>query len=71
MATPTKNPWRASIALSSDHAGINRELGRLQSDMYRTLAAVKDPRRVRDYLNIMRGASLQWLTYERAYSSEK
>jgi hypothetical protein len=61
MATPSKNPWRASIGMSSDHAGIARELDRLQVELYRVLSKLDDPRYVRDYIRIMIRESTLWL----------
>ena len=37
--------------MSSDHAGINRELGRLQREMSHALAHIDDARKVRLYLD--------------------
>lgn len=43
--------------MSSDHAGINRELGRLQREMSHALAHIDDARKVRLYLDYLRVAS--------------
>lgn len=57
----SENRWKAILGMSSDHAGIDRELSKFQASMYRTLARVKDPRQVRDWLHFMRSASKGWL----------
>jgi len=71
MATPSKNPWRASIGMSSDHAGINRELGRFQSELYHVLAQLKDSRHVRDYLRDMTSESRVWASFFASGHGEK
>lgn len=58
------NRWRAMIAMSSDHAGINKELERFEAVMLRTLANVEDARKVRDYLACLRDASIAWFAVE-------
>ncbi len=47
--------------MSSDHAGINQELGRLRAELYRALAQLDDPRDVRWYLDYMRMKSREML----------
>jgi len=51
------NRWKLILGLSSDHAGINRELGRLQREMSHALAHIDDARKVRLYLDYLRVAS--------------
>lgn len=46
--------------MSSDHAGINTELGLLRVELYRVLAQIEDPRRVRDYIEMLRWRSREW-----------
>jgi len=46
--------------MSSDHAGIDKELDRFEAVMMRTLAHIEDPRKVRDYLDCLRDASIAW-----------
>jgi len=60
MATTTDNRWRAAIGMSSDHAGIDRELAGLRNELYRVLAQVSDARAVRDYLKVLRRRSEAW-----------
>lgn len=47
--------------MTADHGGLAAELARLERAMYRVLATLNDPRKVRDYLARLRGASLSWL----------
>lgn len=58
--------FKTVIAMGSDHAGINRELDRLESAMYRTLAQLRDARQVRAWLHFMRSASAGWFTAYKA-----
>ena len=60
MATRVDRRWNAILGMSSDHAGIDRELGRLRAELYYALARIDDPRRVRDYIAALRIASLEW-----------
>ena len=66
MVNKDGSGFRAVIALSSDHAGISRELGRLEDAMYRTMAELRNLRQVRDYLRFMRSASAGWRTEYKA-----
>jgi hypothetical protein len=61
MATPRKNPWKAMIVFSSEHAGLFRPFALLEDDMLGTLAQLDDARQVRDYLTALREASDKWL----------
>jgi hypothetical protein len=61
MATTVKNPYKAMIAMSSDHAGLNQELGRLQKELYSVMALVRNARDVRDYIRYLHGQSGRWL----------
>lgn len=57
--------------MSSDHAGIDRELRGLQNELYRVLARVDDPRHVRGYIDALRRASFFWLVeYESTHAEE-
>ncbi len=49
------------LEMSSDHAGINQELGRLQVHVYRCLAEMHDPRDVRDFLQHLGRESTVWM----------
>ena len=60
MATLIYNRWKVILGMSSDHAGINGELGRLRTELYRVLAQVEDPRHVKHYLMALRRASREW-----------
>jgi hypothetical protein len=53
--------FKATIVLSSDHAGIAQQLRNLEREMYRVICRVDDPRKVRDYLAHVCLASMQWL----------
>ena len=55
---------KATIVLSSDHAGINRVLGHLEAEMLRVLANINDPRRARDFVTHLRVQALLWATRE-------
>lgn len=48
------------VTLSSDHAGIAQELKRLEREIYRVVACMRDPRAVRDYLQAIGQASYRW-----------
>jgi len=61
MATTLKNPYKAMIAMSSDHAGLNRELRRLQREIYSVMALVRNARDVRDYIRYLDEQSTRWL----------
>jgi len=61
MATTLKNPYRAMIAMSSDHAGLNRELRSLQTELYSVMALMRNARDVRDYVQYLRRQSTRWL----------
>ncbi len=61
MATRVDNRWKAILGMSSDHAGINQELGRFRNELYRALARIEDPRDVRDYLNCLEDYSRSWM----------
>ena len=54
------NRWKAIIGLSSDHAGINQELGWLKNELMRGLSRIDDARKVRDYLIHLRSESDAW-----------
>lgn len=58
------NRWKVTLGMSSDHAGINIELGFLRTEMYRVLARIDDPRRVRDYIERLRWRSREWFAIE-------
>lgn len=57
MAT---NLWKATVVLSSDHAGINRELGLLESELLHVLGRIEDPRKVRDFVDAVRTKAHVW-----------
>jgi hypothetical protein len=50
METRDGRTYKATIAMSSDHAGIARELDRLEAELYRALAMMPDARTVKLYL---------------------
>ena len=52
--------WKATVVLSSDHAGINAELDALEGTILHTLAQIEDPRKVRDYLRHLVFESGYW-----------
>jgi len=54
------NRWKATIVLSSDHAGINNELGSLENELLHSLAHIEDPRKVRDFLLHLRLEAALW-----------
>jgi len=53
--------FKMMVTMSSDHAGIARELKWLEREIYRVVARVDDPRKVRDYLRHLESASQAWL----------
>lgn len=53
--------FKMMVTLSSDHAGIARELGKLEREIYRVVARIEDARHVRDYLIRLQCASAAWL----------
>jgi hypothetical protein len=61
MATQTRNRFKATVVLSSDHAAIALELQKLERAIYHVLARVDNPRVLRDYLTALRTASCIWL----------
>ena len=54
------NRWRATIAMSSDHAGIGQELAWLERDILAALARIDDPRQVRAYIRWLEVSSFNW-----------
>lgn len=46
--------------LSSDHAGINAELGAFEAGLLEALARIDDPRRVRDFLMALQVEIRAW-----------
>lgn len=54
------NRWKATVVLSSDHAGIQAELGALETALLETLARIDDPRKVRDFLRAIRVEIRVW-----------
>jgi hypothetical protein len=54
------NRWKVMLALSSDHAGINVQLGKFQRALSRILARVDDPRQVRDLFRFVEQKSAEW-----------
>ena len=61
MSNRVDNRWKAVLGMSSDHAGIDRELRSLQSTLYRVLARTDDARHVRDYLRYLVNVSQEYL----------
>jgi hypothetical protein len=59
------------IGMSSDHAGINQELGRLRAELYHALAQLEDARDVRRYIDYMRIKSREMLDGYPFVRSEK
>lgn len=53
--------FKMMVTLSSDHAGVAKELKRLEREIYRVVARIEDPRHVRDYLVRLACASSLWL----------
>ena len=66
MPTSTERNWTAHLVISSDHAGLKRHFDQLGAEMYRALARLDEPKRVRDYVHFMRSASAGWLTAYKA-----
>lgn len=52
--------WKATVVLSSDHAGINRALGSLEAGLLRILCRIEDPRKVRDFLADIKQEMIAW-----------
>ena len=52
--------FKVMVNMSSDHAGIARELKQLEREIYRVVAHVDDPRKLRDYLQLLRSHSEIW-----------
>lgn len=52
--------FKVMVNMSSDHAGIAAELKRLEREIYRVVAHVDDPRKLRDYLQVMELRSKVW-----------
>jgi len=48
------------VNMSSDHAGIAAELKKLEREIYRVVAHLDDPRKLRDYLLELRLDSVSW-----------
>jgi hypothetical protein len=61
MATSGNREWKASIVISSEHVGLRPHFKLLESELYRALARIEDPRKVTDYLRWMIGASANWV----------
>lgn len=53
--------FKIMVTLSSDHAGIARQLGLLEREIYHVVARVEDARELRDYIAHVRLASMEWL----------
>jgi hypothetical protein len=71
MATRTVNRFSVMIALSSDHAGIGRELQALEREMYRVQARLEDSRAVARYIRYLCEESREWLQNWSKIESEK
>lgn len=54
------NRWKATIVLSSDHAGISAALGMLERILLEAVARIDDPRQVRDLMIHLRAAMTDW-----------
>lgn len=54
------NRFKVMINMSSDHAGIAAELNKLEREIYRVIAHIDDPRKLRDYLQVMELRSKVW-----------
>lgn len=52
--------WKAMVALSSDHAGVNAILEHLERTLLRGLARCRDARQARDFIQYVAGASEHW-----------
>ena len=52
--------FKVMVNMSSDHAGIAAELKKLEREIYRVIAHVDDPRKVRDYLQVLELRSKVW-----------
>lgn len=52
--------WTAHLVISSEHAGLKPYFKALEDEMYRVLARVDDPRKIREYLMYLRRASAGW-----------
>ena len=52
--------FKVMVNMSSDHAGIAAELKKLEREMYRVIAHVDDPRKLRDYIERLGAESQQW-----------
>jgi len=52
--------FRVMVNMSSDHAGIAAELKKLEREIYRVVAHLDEPRKLRDYLVYLRDKSTFW-----------
>lgn len=52
--------FKVIVNMSSDHTGIAAELDKLEREIYRVIAHVDDPRKLRDYLQVMALRSKAW-----------
>lgn len=60
MSTPAERNWTAHLVISSEHAGLQPFFKALEAEMYRALARIDDPRKVREYLEMLRSSSELW-----------
>lgn len=52
--------FKILVTMSSDHAGVARELQLFESTLRKILARIEDPRQVRDFLRDLAIASREW-----------
>jgi hypothetical protein len=61
MATSSNREWKASIVISSEHAGLRPAFKALENEIYRVLAHTDDPKAVREYLRYLVDVSEEYL----------
>lgn len=50
MSTSSDRPWRCTITIASEHAGLKPYFAALENSLYACLSEIDDPRQVRDFI---------------------
>lgn len=71
MDAGPERSWTAQIVIACEHAGLKQDFKHLESEIYRVLARVDDPREVRNYLKAMKHRSEEWIERHQHLLGEK
>jgi hypothetical protein len=71
MATEVERNWTAHLVISCEHAGLRPHFKALETELFRVLARVDDPREVMRYLRQLCLSSEMWMSIHQARKVEK